>query len=225
MFALDRAALMFALDRAALVPALARVVFAPILSPSSFNDVRAPDLPNPCEAPLPMKPCIAIGCGELFVACAARFAPTPSEAFVQAPAEVPVFAAPDASFDEASTDGSDTAVVSTSNPFHAGERWSGFYVCPQGNTNLVLVIDEVAGNSIQAKFDFEFAPAAVTGSFALSGTWQPSTLRATFTPGAWIARPGPNWYPVGMKGTVDLRRRVYEGSIVSPGCGAFSLVN
>jgi hypothetical protein len=154
------------------------------------------------------------------VACAARFAPAPNDSFVQAPAEVPVLAAPDASF----TEGSDAAALSTPNPFHAGERWSGFYVCAQGNTNLVLVIDEVVGNSIQAKFDFEFAPAAVTGSFALSGTWQPATLRATFTPGAWLVRPGPNWFPVGMKGTVDPQRRVYEGSITSAGCGAFSVV-
>jgi hypothetical protein len=170
-----------------------------------------------------MKPCISIGCGALFVACAARFAP-PSESFVQAPT-APVLSGPDASFTDVSNEEAGGAVVFAPNPFHAGERWSGFYVCPQGNTNLVLVIDEVVGNSIQAKFDFEFAPATLTGSFALSGIWQPATLRATFTPGAWIVRPGPNWFPVGMKGTVDPQRRVYEGSIVSPGCGAFSLVN
>ena len=98
-------------------------------------------------------------------------------------------------------------------------------MCPQGNTNLALVIDAVEGNSIQAKFEFEWAPGTVSGSFALSGIWQPSTQRATFTPGVWFVRPGANWFPVGMKGTVDLQRRVYEGLITSPGCGAFSVVN
>jgi hypothetical protein len=166
-----------------------------------------------------------MGCAALVIACAARFAPAPGDSFVQAPTELPVLAAPDASFAEASNESSDTALVSTPNPFHAGERWAGFYLCPQGNTNLVLVIDRVEGNSIKATFDFEWARGTAAGSFALSGIWQPSTLRATFTPGAWIARPGPNWNPVGMKGTVDPKRRVYEGSITSPGCAAFSVVN
>jgi len=174
-----------------------------------------------------MKASVAIGCGALYVACAARFGPNSGDSFVQAPTEEPVLAAPDASFlflTDASSDVSDAA-VSTSNPFHAGERWSGFYVCPQGSTNLVLVIDAVQGSSIQAKFEFEWGPGTVTGSFVLSGMWQPSTLRATFTPGSWILRPGPNWFPVGMKGTVDPQRRVYEGFITSAGCGAFSVVN
>jgi hypothetical protein len=108
-------------------------------------------------------------------------------------------------------------------PFSAGDAWMGTYVCPQGLTNLVLAIESVDGNAVRARFDFDWVEQATQGSYELTGTFDPSTREATFTPGAWVSDPGSTWYPVGMDGFVDLSGQSYAGSITSTGCGAFSV--
>lgn len=105
-------------------------------------------------------------------------------------------------------------------PFQVGGEWSGWYLCGQGRTNLVLRVTAVRGNRIEAVFDFDFRPRRTQGAFYVTGTWDPRTRRVTFTPGAWVHRPA-GWEPVGMTGTVRPDGSRYEGRITHAGCGAF----
>jgi hypothetical protein len=108
-------------------------------------------------------------------------------------------------------------------PFHPGEHWIGTYTCPQGLTKLDLAIVSTSGNDVtDAVFNFDWG--SVTGSFHLSGTFDPPAHAATFQPGAWIVQPNTNWYTVGMTGTIDETTMTYAGDILGQGCGTFSLV-
>ena len=83
------------------------------------------------------------------------------------------------------------------------------------------MIDAVAGNAIQARFDFQNVGGSENGSYVLSGTFDPDTREATFTPGAWVWQPGASWTPVGLDGYVDLGGRQLSGSVTFDGCGSF----
>jgi hypothetical protein len=115
------------------------------------------------------------------------------------------------------------APAAPSNPFTAGDAWMGTYVCEQGLTNLALVVESVDGNTIDARFDYDWIAGSTQGSYVLTGTYDPTTREATFTPGAWVLQPGPDWAPVGMDGYVDLSGLTYSGSITYAGCGAFDV--
>jgi hypothetical protein len=108
------------------------------------------------------------------------------------------------------------------NPFALGSTWYGTYSCPQGATDLEIHITATHGNVIDdALFDFKFAPRAVAGAFHMSGRFDPESGRAVFDAGDWTVRPDPNWYTVGMDGSVDARGKTYDGKIVADGCSAF----
>jgi hypothetical protein len=107
------------------------------------------------------------------------------------------------------------------NPFSAGDAWIGTYECPQGLTNLAVVIESVDGNSMNARFDF--VVGATPGSFELTGSFDPSTREATFMPGSWVSQPTSGAPAVGMDGFVDLSGQNYSGNITTMGCGAFSV--
>jgi hypothetical protein len=109
------------------------------------------------------------------------------------------------------------------NPFSAGDAWMGTYVCEQGLTNVALVVESVDGNAIDARFDFDWIAGSTQGSYVLTGSYDPTTREATFTPGAWVSQPGADWSPVGMDGYVDLSGMTYSGSITYQGCGAFDV--
>jgi hypothetical protein len=113
--------------------------------------------------------------------------------------------------------------TSTPNPFRVGDRWVGSYACAQGQTAMTMVVTAVTNYAVSATFDFRADQAS--GSFAISGRFDPSTHAATFRPGGWIRRPAESWSTVGMRGTVDVRSRTYSGSITTTGCGAFTLRN
>jgi hypothetical protein len=105
------------------------------------------------------------------------------------------------------------------NPFTPGSEWKGTYFCPQGETDLVLRIVRVHGDTIDdAVFDFDWS-GGVSGSFHLRGTYDEPTAHAVFEPGAWISHPS-GWYSVGMDGTVA-NEVTYAGTIVADGCGSF----
>jgi hypothetical protein len=109
------------------------------------------------------------------------------------------------------------------NPLVAGSTWRGSYTCRQGPTELELRIVAVNGDLIDdALFDFDYASRSV-GSFHLSGRFEPESSRVILDAGAWVTRPGGGWNTVDMDGTVDASGTVYEGKIVSAGCGAFRL--
>lgn len=119
-------------------------------------------------------------------------------------------------------DASRVCSLDGASPFDPGDNWTGTYTCPQGVTNLDLVVVSTDGASIVALFDFTFE--AITGSFYLDGTFDKSTGVATFQPGAWIDQP-PGWFTVGMTGTVDVcaSPMTYTGAITATGCGSFAL--
>ena len=118
-----------------------------------------------------------------------------------------------------------TSDASPVNPFVGGQHWKGTYYCAQGLTNLDLQIVSTHGDTIDdALFNFDWS-GGISGSFHLSGTFDPTTLSATFAPGAWINHPA-HWYSVGMAGTVDVSTMSYTGNIADPvhaACGTFSV--
>jgi hypothetical protein len=122
---------------------------------------------------------------------------------------------------EATVSTPDPPSVARPNPLVAGSVWRGSYTCRQGLTDLELRIVAVNGNAIEdALFDFNYASKA-SGSFHLSGQFEPESSRVIFKDGAWVAQPGRSWETVGMDGTVDATGTIYEGQIVAGGCGTF----
>jgi hypothetical protein len=119
--------------------------------------------------------------------------------------------------------GTEAGPAAPANPFSAGDAWMGTYVCPQGLTNLAVVVESVDGNTMNARFDFDWIAGSTQGSYELTGRFDPTTREATFTPGPWVSQPGSNWFTVGMDGYVDLGGVSYAGNITNPGCGAFSV--
>jgi uncharacterized Zn finger protein (UPF0148 family) len=108
------------------------------------------------------------------------------------------------------------------NPFQSGRSWEGYYICGQGKTNLVLEITDVSGNNIEAIFHFNHSPSRAKGSFVLKGGYDPSNNGIAFTPHNWIERPS-GYSTVGMKGNILENPKRYEGNIIHPNCGSFSL--
>jgi hypothetical protein len=106
-------------------------------------------------------------------------------------------------------------------PFTQGDVWIGTYVCPQGLTDLALVVESAAGDSVKARFDFVSAKDDSAGSFELTGEYDATTGHTTFKPGAWVFQPAGSWQTVGMDGFVDKAGQEFAGTITSPGCGAF----
>jgi hypothetical protein len=113
-------------------------------------------------------------------------------------------------------------VQGPSPPFLPGQELVGKYTCTQGITDLRLRIVSVEGTAVAATFEFEHAPTRAAGSYELSGTWDPTTRRMVFTPGAWLVRPS-GYEPVGMDGRIPVDASSYAGRITHPTCGAFSV--
>jgi hypothetical protein len=135
-------------------------------------------------------------------------------------------AATDAAVPDAGDDGGGDAGASAAAPpvpFAAGDVWIGTYVCPQGLTDLAVTVDSVDGNTIHARFDFDWVKGGASGSFVLDGTYDPTTREATFTAGPWISQPSSSWSTVGLDGYVDLSGQELAGNVTHDGCGAFSV--
>ena len=107
-------------------------------------------------------------------------------------------------------------------PFAAGQAWTGRYVCAQGITDLVVRIQAVQGNLVQAVFAFHHVPTGAAGEYELGGSWDPTSRVADLVPGAWIVQP-PGYVTVGMRGTVAANGVEWSGTIQNPSCGSFSL--
>jgi hypothetical protein len=109
-------------------------------------------------------------------------------------------------------------------PFQGGQDWTGTYTCPQGLTIVDLeVVDVQCDGTIEAVYNFNFD--GTIGAYWLSGTYNPSTFEASFTPVSWINQPGSNWYMVGMDGVVNTGASPmsYSGQISGAGCGSFEV--
>jgi hypothetical protein len=100
--------------------------------------------------------------------------------------------------------------------------WEGAYTCPQGLTNLKLVITAKSMKNINAVFQFSphpNNPNTPSGSFRMKGNLErPDLLYLKAT--TWINKPAGYM-------TVDLRGNIYSsriiGNILSDGCSAFEL--
>jgi hypothetical protein len=134
---------------------------------------------------------------------------------------VPCTSAP--SSDDGGADGGPDAGAPPASPFSPGDSWIGTYVCQQGLTNLAVVIESVNGDAVNARFDFNWVQGNAAGSFELTGTFDPATGHAVFTPGAWVSQPASTWETVGLDGFVNESGNAFAGSISHSGCGAFSV--
>jgi hypothetical protein len=107
-------------------------------------------------------------------------------------------------------------------PFTAGDAWIGTFTCQQGLTDLAIVVDAVSGNTIAARFDFEATGGGEGGSFVLTGTYDPDTREAAFTPGDWVSQPAASGMStLSLDGFVDLSGRQLAGAVTQYGCGSF----
>ncbi len=101
----------------------------------------------------------------------------------------------------------------------AGEEWIGRYVCAQGETDLDLHVDRVAGDSIEATFEFSHGPSGAGGAYRMRGSITPSG-QVTLVPGAWLDRPS-GYVSVGMHGDVQGTR--FFGRMDHASCSTFDL--
>ena len=108
-------------------------------------------------------------------------------------------------------------------PFSPGDAWLGTYACTQGITDVAVLIESIDGDTIHARFDFDWVDGATQGSYEMTGRFDAATREVTFEPGRWVSQPGSSWSPVGMDGYVDLSGTSYAGNITYAGCGAFSV--
>jgi hypothetical protein len=100
-----------------------------------------------------------------------------------------------------------------------GEEWIGHYTCGQGETDLDLHVERIAGDAIDATFEFSHEPTGAAGAYHMHGTLSPDG-RVTLTPGAWIDRP-PGYVGVGMHG--EIHGATFSGRIDHVSCGTFSV--
>jgi hypothetical protein len=110
-------------------------------------------------------------------------------------------------------------VVEAAPVFRAGEQWVGTYVCAQGRTDLVLHIDRVAADTVDAVFEFSHSPSGAGGAYQMRGTIDGSA-GVHLVPGRWLDQP-PNYVSVGMTGAV--RGDAFTGRMDNPSCGSFTL--
>jgi hypothetical protein len=112
--------------------------------------------------------------------------------------------------------GVEDAGAAPANAFTQGDVWIGTFACTSGLQNVAVVVETVDGADVRARFDFD------GGSYELTGSYDPVTRRASFTPGAWVSQPA-GVSPVGMDGHIDLAGDSFSGTISGTGCGAFSV--
>lgn len=104
-------------------------------------------------------------------------------------------------------------------PLRAGEQWVGKYVCLQGETDLTLHIDDVAGESVDAVFEFSHSPTGAAGAYKMRGNLT-ADGQVVLVPGQWMDRP-PGYVSVGMRG--EVHGQLFAGRIDGPGCTDFRL--
>ena len=115
-------------------------------------------------------------------------------------------------------------------PLKNKQTWSGYYVCKQGTTSLILRINSVTEIkntdilNVEAIFDFDYANGRTVGKSNLYGQYNPKNRTLLLNPGEWIQRP-PGYESVGMDGKISSDGKHYTGKIRSPsaGCSEFNV--
>jgi hypothetical protein len=102
--------------------------------------------------------------------------------------------------------------------------WEGAYTCPQGPTNLKLVITAKSTKNIDAVFQFSphpNNPNTPSGSFRMKGNLErPDLLYLKAT--TWINKPA-GYMTVDLRGNIYTSRSRIIGNILSDDCSAFEL--
>ncbi|MCP4131102.1 MAG: hypothetical protein GY754_08990 [bacterium] len=116
--------------------------------------------------------------------------------------------------------------------FAPGQEWEGYYQCGQGETSLVLKIQEVSKEKIRTErgdaygvraiFDFNFRNGKAVGAFYLDGRYYPEKNLVRFEPRKWIKQPA-GYVSVGMHGSIFNEGNKYSGHIMHKACQKFSL--
>lgn len=102
-------------------------------------------------------------------------------------------------------------------------KWTGTYVCVQGETALTLtLLDPAAGAS---RFEFSATPGnpgVPSGSYSVTLALDGADL--VIAPQAWIVRPGP-YEMVGLRvtGPIDSSTTVLKGTVSYRGCSTFEV--
>ena len=110
------------------------------------------------------------------------------------------------------------------NPFAEGQRWEGTYLCPQGVTNLTLLITGVDLLGVVATFDFFHEESSSDGDYDMHGNFNPETDNIEFFPDSWNTQPS-GYTEVGMIGVVSEEPddTTFDGDITHLACGFFSV--
>lgn len=142
--------------------------------------------------------------------------------------EAPMLAA-DASAPEsalAALDGSTRAnrAGSAESVLVPGDRYIGHYWCAQGRTQLVLVIDNVEGDGVDATFEFDFegspTAAPAEGSYSMRGTFDPKTRRLQLKADRWIDKVD-GYVMVDLTGTIAPTGSISGNIVGVSGCTTF----
>lgn len=125
-----------------------------------------------------------------------------------------------------SADGGRSRATPSGLPVDRGERFTGYYYCAQGRTELTLVIEDVDGDDVDAIFEFTFAgngrfdPAE--GSYRMRGTYEPGTRTLRLDGDSWIDQPA-GYAMVNLVGKVSPTRTITGTLTGAPGCSSFSV--
>ena len=102
-------------------------------------------------------------------------------------------------------------------------RWTGSYICSQGDTGLRLVL-RVQGKALTGTFSFyplARNPGVSSGEYTLTGTY--SATRTDLVPGRWISEPS-GYQLVGLTaGPPADNGAVLRGRVSNPACSTFSV--
>jgi hypothetical protein len=121
-------------------------------------------------------------------------------------------------------------------PFKPGDRWTGTYLCRQGESDMAIVFADVRSDGsshdeenvdVDAVFEFRFdgngkvGYAAAAGTARMRGKYDVKARRLRLKGEEWIDQP-PNYALINLVGTVNATTRTYSGTVEGPGCTSFS---
>jgi hypothetical protein len=106
-----------------------------------------------------------------------------------------------------------------------GGTYAGYYQCAV-TRNLDLQVTDLGGGRISAIFYFPMPGGmpgrSASGSYSMSGTYNPRNGQFRLEPQQWINRP-QGFNMIGLAGAFDPRTRRLTGNIPSFGCSRFEL--
>ena len=121
----------------------------------------------------------------------------------------------------ATVDAGHKVVAAGPPPFVVGDTWTGTYNCG-ANNKMELKVTAVAGNHVNGVFDFKMHNRK-TGSFTVSGTYEPATKHILLNAGTWIEQP-KGVETLNLDGVVGDDKHSYTGKVTGPNpkCVGFS---